>query len=359
MKNDNSNLRIKDIARMAGVSEGTVDRVLHKRGDVSIKSLEAVTKVLDEFNYTPNILARSLASKKIFRFIYLIPQNQPGDYWSTVEKGFEMAMPEFSGYNVSFEKACFDQFDVNSFNDVAAKLLQNLPDAVFIAPIFKDETLLLTNQLSEFGVQFSFIDSMIEEADFLTYYGQNSTLSGYIAAKFLVEQLNTNDSILVIRTKRKGSVSNQTRNRYNGFMNYLKENELVSKLQLIEAELLDDNEASNKELLRNLFNQNPNLRAAITFNSKVFRLAKKFEALEINNVRLIGYDLLDENIAYLKKGVISLLLAQRPEKQSYLSAKDMCKKLIFNQEVNKINYMPIDILIKENIEAFMHFSELK
>ncbi|MBV5342183.1 hypothetical protein JZU68_00710, partial [bacterium] len=102
-----------------------------------------------------------------------------------------------------------------------------------------------------------------------------------------------------IRTKRKGSVSNQTKNRYQGFMNYLKENDLVSKLQLIEAELLDDNEASNKELLRNLFNQNPNLRAAITFNSKVFRLAKKFEALEINNVRLIGYDLLDENIAFL------------------------------------------------------------
>ncbi len=356
---ENKNIRIKDIARMAGVSEGTVDRVLHKRGDVSIKSLEAVTKVLDEFNYTPNILARSLASKKIFRFIYLIPQNQPGDYWSTVEKGFEMAMPEFAGYNVLFEKACFDQFDVNSFNDVAAKLLQNLPDAVFIAPIFKDETLLLTNQLSEFGVQFSFIDSMIEEAEFLTYYGQNSTLSGYIAARFLVEHLNPNDSILVIRTKRKGSVSNQTKNRYQGFMNYLKENEFDSNFKIIEAELLDDNEASNKELLRNLFNQNPNLRAAITFNSKVFRLAKKFEALEINNVRLIGYDLLDENIAYLKKGVISLLLAQRPEKQSYLSAKDMCKKLIFNQEVNKINYMPIDILIKENIEAFMHFFELK
>jgi len=56
---ENKNIRIKDIARMAGVSEGTVDRVLHKRGDVSIKSMEAVTKVLDEFNYTPNILARS------------------------------------------------------------------------------------------------------------------------------------------------------------------------------------------------------------------------------------------------------------------------------------------------------------
>jgi len=355
MKIEKSTIRIKDIARLAGVSEGTVDRVLHKRGDVSVRSLEAVNKVLDEINYTPNILARSLASKKIYRFIYVIPFYTHGDYWSTVEKGFEMAMPEFAGYNVSFEKACFDQFDVNSFKMVADKILQNIPDAVFIAPIFRNETLSLTSKLSNNNIPFSFIDSMIEDADFLTYYGQNSTLSGYIAAKFLVEDLKENDQILVIRTNRKGSVSNQTRNRYNGFMNFLKDNNIETKIQIIEAELLDDNQVSNTELLKSIFSKNPSIRAAITFNSKVFRLASKFESLGIQNVRLIGYDLLDENVNYLRKGVISMLIAQRPEKQAYMSAKDMCKKLIFNQEVSKINYMPIDILIKENIDAYMHF----
>ena len=54
--------RIKDIAKMAGVSEGTVDRVLHNRGEVSEKSKEAVLKVLEEIQYSPNLLARSLAS---------------------------------------------------------------------------------------------------------------------------------------------------------------------------------------------------------------------------------------------------------------------------------------------------------
>jgi len=355
MKTEKNTIRIKDIARLAGVSEGTVDRVLHKRGDVSAKSLEAVNKVLDEINYTPNIIARSLASKKIYRFIYVIPFHKDGDYWSTVEKGFQMAMQEFAGYNVSFEKAGFDQYDVNSFNSLAEKLIQNMPDAVFIAPIFKDETLKLTSKLTEDGVHFAFIDSVIDEADFLTYYGQNSTLSGYIAAKFLVDDLNENDKILVIRTKRKGAVSNQTRNRFTGFMNYLTENSLDTKIQIIEAELPENKEEANKMLLENLIAENPSIRAAITFNSKVYRLARKFESLNIRNIRLIGYDLLDENVHFLRQGVISFLLAQRPEKQAYLAAKDMCKKLIFNQEVNKINYMPIDILIKENIDAYLHF----
>ncbi|HQB28933.1 MAG TPA: LacI family DNA-binding transcriptional regulator, partial [Paludibacter sp.] len=48
-------IRIKDIAKLAGVSAGTVDRVVHNRGNVSAKSREAVEKVLKEVNYRPNI----------------------------------------------------------------------------------------------------------------------------------------------------------------------------------------------------------------------------------------------------------------------------------------------------------------
>lgn len=53
---ENKNYTIKDIARMAGVSAGTVDRVLHNRGDVSRASRDKVQKVLDEIDYHPTCL---------------------------------------------------------------------------------------------------------------------------------------------------------------------------------------------------------------------------------------------------------------------------------------------------------------
>ena len=49
-----SKIRIKDIAERAGVSVGTVDRIIHGRGNVSPISMERVQKVLDEINFTPN-----------------------------------------------------------------------------------------------------------------------------------------------------------------------------------------------------------------------------------------------------------------------------------------------------------------
>ena len=44
------NIRIKDIARLAGVSAGTVDRVLHNRGRVSEEALQKITAVMEQID---------------------------------------------------------------------------------------------------------------------------------------------------------------------------------------------------------------------------------------------------------------------------------------------------------------------
>jgi len=346
-------IRIKDIAQLAGVSEGTVDRVIHNRGEVSASSKKAVDEALKELNYSPNIFARSLASKKQYRFVALTPEYEQGDYWQFVDDGFDTASNEFVHYNVHVDKKYFNQFDASSFVEQANSVLQELPDAVILSPVFKKETLDFTTKLLENNVPVSFIDSMIEEADFLTYYGQNSFQSGYVVAKLLWKTIPSNTEILLVRTQRKqGAVSNQTFNRYQGFMQYIEEHKENSGVKLIAVELKDDDEIANLELIRQVLIENPNVKAGVTFNSKVYRLAMHLEAQGRKDIRLFGYDLLAKNVDYMCKDVISCLIAQRPEQQAYNSVRDLCKKIIFEQEISKINYMPIDILLKENIEYY-------
>ena len=356
MKNKDTRIRIKDIATLAGVSEGTVDRVLHNRGEVSAKSRDAVNKVLEEMNYSPNIFARSLASKKLYRYACLIPLFNKGDYWESVDGGFDQAANDFSQYNVRIEKYYYDQFDAGSFINVSQTILQNEPDAVFIAPIFREETLSFTNELMAKNIAFSFIDSLIEEAAFHTYYGQNSFQSGYIAAKLLLNSLPDESEVLVLRTKRQGALSNQTIARNKGFLHYINTNNLVN-IKLINAELKDGDDQLNIDILKQIFADSVNIKAAIVFNSKVYRLARYLDEINHADVRLIGYDLLEQNVSYLKQDVISYLIAQRPDKQAYLSIRDMCRELIFKQHTKRINYVPIDVLIKENIEDYVLFQE--
>lgn len=350
-------IRIKDIANMAGVSEGTVDRVLHHRGDVSEKSLEAVNKVLEDMKYTPNLFARSLASKKQYRFVSIIPAFLAEEYWERVDKGFDKAAIDFFHHNVLIDKHYFNQFNVTSFVELTKNILDDEPDAIFLAPIFKQESLDFCNELANRNIPYSFIDSIIPEADFLTYYGQNSFQSGYVAAKMLLNGLPDRSQILVIRTKRKGSVSNQTIARCKGFMQYIEDQNCTEKIELINLEFDNNDEKSNLDLLKKVFSENNHIWGAITFNSKVYRLAMHLETLQHTNIKLIGYDLLYKNVNYLQQGIINYLIAQRPDKQAYFTVRDMCKELIFKQEIKKTNYVPIDILLKENIEYYMQFIE--
>ena len=74
MDKEFSNIRIVDIAKMAGVSVGTVDRVIHNRGRVSEENRKKVQTILEMVHYQPNLMARSLAPKNN---IILLPLYRP------------------------------------------------------------------------------------------------------------------------------------------------------------------------------------------------------------------------------------------------------------------------------------------
>ena len=52
---------------MAGVSKGTVDRVMHNRGNVSESARKAIEKVLEEVNYKPNIHVSAISLKSSYK----------------------------------------------------------------------------------------------------------------------------------------------------------------------------------------------------------------------------------------------------------------------------------------------------
>ena len=88
-------IRIKDIARLADVSVGTVDRVLHGRTGVSEASRKRVEEILKQLDYQPNMYASALASNKKYLFVCLLPQHKEGDYWTDVELGMKRAVETF------------------------------------------------------------------------------------------------------------------------------------------------------------------------------------------------------------------------------------------------------------------------
>ena len=64
---------IKDVAALAGVSVTTVSRVLNKRGYISKEVYAKVYDAMEQLDYQPNQIARSLYSQKTNCVGVLIP----------------------------------------------------------------------------------------------------------------------------------------------------------------------------------------------------------------------------------------------------------------------------------------------
>ncbi|MBG1232302.1 LacI family DNA-binding transcriptional regulator [Aestuariivirga litoralis] len=64
----------RDIAKAAGVSLATVDRVLNGRPRVSRAAVDAVNKAIDKLGFVRNLSAANLAKGKVYRFQFLLPK---------------------------------------------------------------------------------------------------------------------------------------------------------------------------------------------------------------------------------------------------------------------------------------------
>lgn len=348
---EDHNYTIKDIARMAGVSAGTVDRVLHNRGDVSSRSKEKVQKVLDEIHYQPNVFAIGLAAKKKYTFLCLIPYYIENDYWHSVTVGIERARKELNPFNVSIDYIYYIHGDKKSYQQACDTIETNAVDAILIAPNFKEETLALVECLQERKISYAFVDFNIEEAHALAYIGQDSYKSGYIAAKILMRNFSEGEELVVFLSNNKENPAEiQMQRRLGGFMQYIRQN--YPEITVHEVVLNKMNLNMNYRILDDFFEAHPKAMLGAVFNSRVYQLGEYLRTSGLQMKGVIGYDLLKSNVDLLKTENIHYLIGQRPGLQGYYAIKALCDSIVFKKEVDAVRYMPIDILIKENIDFY-------
>lgn len=345
-------IRIKDIAKMADVSVGTVDRVIHGRSGVSEASRKRVEEILKELDYQPNMYASALASNKKYAFACLLPQHEEGEYWTDVEAGISKALATYSDFNIAISTAYYDPYDYRSFEATAQQVSEQNPDGVLFAPTAPQYTKPFTDELGRRHIPYIYIDSNIREEPALSFFGQNSHKSGYFAARMLMLLAGENaEEIVIFRKINEGVVgSNQQVRREIGFRKYMGENHPDCRIWELDLHAKRDSEDS--QMLSQFFRNHPTVKNGITFNSKAYIIGEYLQKQGMTDFNLMGYDLLRRNVECLKQGSIFFLIAQQPTLQGFNGIKTLCDHLILKKEVERENYMPIDLLTKENIDFY-------
>lgn len=223
------NITIKDIAARAGVSTGTVDRVLHNRPNVSQKALDKVNKALEELDYQPNMYASALAYNKTYTFYIVLPKHEQDAYWDEIEEGAQACCNFRRDFGITLKFVYYERFNATAFTKMVREFFSGKMDGVVIVPTTLEQTARFTEKLTERSIPYVLLDSYMPDLKPLSFFGQDSFASGYFAAKMLMLIASKEKEIALVKQTRDGKVgSKQQANRETGFRHYMVDHFLKS-----------------------------------------------------------------------------------------------------------------------------------
>lgn len=352
MEDHFKNITMREVASLAEVSIGTVDRVIHGRGGVSEKKRKKVCDAIEQLGYKTNVHASVLSRKQRFSIIVVIPYFQPGSYWELVYNGVMKAAAEVERMNIEVKIFYYNQFDIESFKAACRNMVDATPDAICMAPIYKKETIYYLNHLSKLATPIVYIDTKLDNTKYLAYYGMPMFESGYLAAHLLTGEIPA-DKIAVFNLDGRMNTPNDSfKKRRLGFADYI--DKFNNGCELIDVQISPDDFMLNIRIFDEFFEKNPDVNHIVTFNSRAYMIASWLELRGVSSKKFVGYDMLPANLDLLKKGYISMLICERTDIEAYNAMMSLADYLLLNKApLRQDQLSPLDILTKYNVDFYL------
>ena len=349
-------ITIQDIARHAKVSAGTVDRVIHNRGKVAEGKKKKIEDAIKELDFNPNLFARALAMKNQFTVCSLFPKSFPeNEYWHLPKQGAEQTAEELKDFGFFLETFYYSLFDESSFIEQANRIVELNPDGVILAPLFINESILFVQKLEEANIPYVFIDATIPNQQNISYIGPDAERSGFMAGKLLSSSLQPNDPILVLNIVKGMENSSSLSMIEKGFRDLFKAGSKTGH-PIHTLVINSTDEGIIVQELTKFYIRNPNIKGVFVTTSKANVVARFHQQHDLD-IRLIGFDLVDENINCLRNGSIDWIISQSPIQQGARAVKTVFDLLIHKAQPKPIQYVPLDIVIRENLDFCIDFQQ--
>ena len=344
-------IRIKDIAVAAGVSAGTVDRVIHNRGNVKPAIEKKVRQVMQALDYQPNILASTLANNKVTRIGVVLPDHSQDAFWQFPVIGIHEALKVFSHFLLEISYYYFDENNPQSFDNQATKVLEDSLDGLILAPIFSAEATRFLTELALVNTPVVLVNTHLPDTNKLTYIGQDSYQSGILGARLVSQTFHDQATYWLLHLEAEEKAANAVHiyQKEAGFFSYFNQKEAIT---IVKKSFNEEGKGESlSEFLNTVWRTSPSPNGIFVSTSKAYQLVKILGP-KIRDAVIVGFDLLPENIQYLKSGAIDFIINQNPQKQGYRAVESLVHHLLLKKELPAVQYLPLDIVVKENVSYY-------
>jgi LacI family transcriptional regulator len=149
------------------------------------------------------------------------------------------------------------------------------------------------------------------------------------------------DNSLHLAEKEKGFREYYTEKNHQGFT-------------VITMSLSSPDEPTFEKTLSSLMQEKELKGIFVTTSKGTYLIASFLHKHDKKEVKLIGYDMLEENIRYMQMGVINFLINQNPKRQAFLGINHLAGHLILKKEAPSHDLLPLEIISKENLQSYLN-----
>lgn len=308
---------VKTLALAAGVSRGTVDRVLHNRGNVKKEVAVKIKALAKELGYVPNRAGRELSGFKLSYKIGVLLPSIGNVFFDGVTNGIEEAIREYEelGVEVVFKKVqgYKEEVHLESIDELVSKGCS----ALCLATMQTEAIAKKIKECQSSGIKVILVNSDIEGSGRICYVGSDYLKAGKTCAGLLsLMKQKEHINILIITGSEKMRGHQQ---RISGFKNEL--DRLECNYSIVDTIESDDSDIKAQILVQKYLKEHPEINCVYVTGAAVQGVGSAIIASGRKDIFGIAFDDIYTTVELVRAGIFKFVICQEPFVQGYLSIK--------------------------------------
>ncbi|WP_025033445.1 LacI family DNA-binding transcriptional regulator [Bradyrhizobium sp. DOA9] len=347
-------LTLKDIAREAGVSLATVDRVLHNRPGVRPDTVRRVKDAIARNSFQPHVAAAELARGRARRFAFVMPSG-PNPFMQQIEAYLGEMAAWLSARRLNVEMIATDVFEPAA---LAASLeaLSGDYDGLAVVALDHPSVRAAINDLVDAGTKVVTLVSDVPSSRRHHYVGIDNIAAGRTAGALVGRLVGQRSGKVAIVAGSQGLRDHAE--RIFGF-NQVMGSEFpdLSVLPVLEGR---DDDGRSEQLLARLLGKHPDIVGLYNVGAGTQGVAKALNDKALNEktsgaagrdkqVVFVGHDVTALTRRLLLQGVMDAAISQNPGHEARAAVRVLLALARGEPILSEQEKIRIDIVMRDNL----------
>jgi len=296
---------INDVAKTAGVSLATVDRVLNERPGVRSVTIDKVMGAVTQLGYVRDSAAANLARSRFYRLVFILPESN-NEFVQALERDIAAFSTRQTLQRTTLQSLKIPPFDPAALIEALDQLDASNVDGVSVFGPDTPEVCQAIERTRERGIAVVTLVADLPRSKRNHFVGIDNVAAGRTAARLLGRFMGGTGQILIITGSR---LANDHLERINGFEEVI--NRDYPALNIVTALEGQDDADLIHQRLPDLFKNNPQINgiySAAAGNPGLIRYLN--ETGQHEDIVVVGHELTDSSHEALAGGIFDVVISQ-------------------------------------------------